>query len=67
MPVFRRLVRAGHHYNKFSARIVHGEVWNYFIYLSAEGLLEALRDLARDGYATLRTEHFRELLEGLQQ
>lgn len=67
MPVFRRLVRAGHHYNKLSARIVHGEVWNYFIELSAHRFLEAFGNLPRDGCTPLWPEHFGQLCERLQQ
>ena len=67
MPVFRRLVRAGHHYNKLSPRIVHGEVRNYFVHPSADGHFKPFREIALYGQATLRAEHFGELIERLAE
>ena len=58
---FVRRSGAGHYYNKFPFRFVHGKVRNQFFDCSPACLLETFREFARKGSPPFFSEEFSQL------
>ena len=64
---FVRRSGAGHYYNKFPFRFVHGKVRNQFFDCSPACLLETFREFARKGSPPFFSEEFSQLRQCFKQ